>query len=267
MSTNTMTDMDRFFWQQSADYATEIGRAISEHVRRGTPTTKVLDLLKKRIEGALNSLWVLHRHAPHEFGFDGMMVLRGVYDAHLQALYILAKPEESDARATLYLDFRWVERQRMKEMLEKNPTLFARTLLQSPKRAAAEPAIDAEFQRVRPSFLGPKGELHTNWYRGDLSALSRAEGVGLESEYRVLQRQLSSAVHSSAWSLLAPRPWVTGEQILLMAWRLVYRVLGRIAAHHGVPLQPEHEELVRDSFRNIFEPPDGGGSPPEAGTS
>lgn len=257
-SSSPPSDEDRFFWQQSADYATEIGRAISEHVRRGTPTTKVLELLKKRIEGALNSLWVLHKHAPHEFGFDGMMVLRGVYDAHLQALYILAKPEESDARATLYLDFRWVERQRMKEMLEKNPTLFARTLLQSPKRAAVEPAIDAEFQRVRPSFLGPKGE-RTNWYPGDLSALARAEGVGLESEYRILQRQLSSAVHSSAWSLLAP-PWVTGQQILLMAWRLVYRVLGRIAAHHGVPLQSMHQELIDDSFRNIFELPDGGGA-------
>jgi hypothetical protein len=257
------TEKDREFWQMSADYATEIIRAIQEHVRTASPTARALELLKNRILAAMNSLWVLRKHAPHAFGFDGMMVLRGIYDAHLQALYILSDPKTSDERATLYLDYQWVEIHRLKGMMDSNDTDLARTLRESPKRVAAEPLQIAEFRRVRANYLNEDGKLLRQWYRGDLRTLAKAPGVDLESEYEIMQRHLSGAVHSSPLSLVTG-PVLHGETFLEMGWHMVFRVLGRIAYVHGAVLGPQLAWVVEDSRRNLFDGPTP--RPPQSGS-
>ena len=35
----------------------------------------------------------------------------------------------------------------------------------------------------------------------------------------------------------------------------MFRVLGRIARHHGVRLEPEHQEILRDAMRNLYDRP------------
>ena len=51
--------------------------------------TEAIELLLTRIVGAGTSLIALRKDAPHDFAFDGAMILRGIYDAMLQALFIL----------------------------------------------------------------------------------------------------------------------------------------------------------------------------------
>ncbi len=260
----TTPEEDLWFWQQNVNYATEITRAINEHVTKATPTRKALEPFQNRIRCALDSLRTLHGNARHDFRPDGMTLLRAMYDAHLQALYILADQKEADARAQLFIDFRWIEQRRMQELLERNPTRFAKTLFESPKRAEGEAVREANYQKLRLKYLTKKGKDRADWYPGTLREL--AEAVGLESEYEILQRLLSGAVHSSPSALLVGPAFSDAEHVLLVGWRIMFRVLGRIAEHHGVELTDEMRQEVRDSMRNLFDqvsPPSGrGGCPP-----
>ena len=47
------------------------------------------------------------------------------------------------------------------------------------------------------------------------------------------------------------------EHLLLVGWKIMFRVLGRIAHHHHVSLGQEEDEVVRDSMRCIFAAPEG----------
>jgi len=245
---------DRWFWRQNVEYATEIGRAISAHVRVFTPTTRALEPFQKRIAGALDTLTALDRFAKNDWRADGMTLLRAMYDAHIQALYILSDSAQADERAQLFLDFRWIEQRRMQKIIEGNPTRLAKKLLQSPKRAEGEAERDANYQKLRPKYLTKDGKKDRgDWYAGTLRDLAYA--VGLESEYEIVQKDLSGAVHSTPTALLSGPSFSKPEHLVLLGWRLMFRVLGRIAAHHGVPLGKEHEEIVRDAMSNIYDFP------------
>lgn len=249
------TKDDRWFWQQNVNYATEIGRAIQKHVQSATPVTRALEPFKNRIMCGLESIRALHHHAQHDFWPDGMTLLRAMYDAHLQALYILQNQAQADERAQLFLDYRWIEQYQMQAILERNPTRLARTLLQSPKRGTGEAARDANFRALRPKYLTRDGKkVRGNWYVGTLRDLARA--VGLESEYEIFQKDMSGAVHSSPTALLAGPSLSKGEQFVLLAWKLGFRVLGQIAIHHGAPLSKEYQELVRNSMSNMYDLPE-----------
>ncbi len=247
----TTPDEDRFLWQQNVLYATEIAAAIHHHAREASPVPRALEPFKNRIHSGLESLRALHGHAQHDFRVDGMTILRAMYDAHLQALFILADPLQADDRARLFIEYRWIEQRRMQKLLERSPTQFARTLLQSPRQAAGEAAREENFQRLRPNYLTRKGELRADWYPGTLREL--AEAVALASEYEILQRILSGAVHSTPTALLAGLTFSNSEHLLLIAWRIMFRVLGRIAQHHRVPLAAQHVELVRAAMKNLYD--------------
>lgn len=88
-------------------------------------------------------------------------------------------------------------------------------------------------------------------------------------EYEILQPDLSGAVHSSPTSLLAGASFSETGQLLLLGWKLWFRVLGRISAHHGVPLSKEQEEIVHGAMSNLydFQPASRRARPPEPSAS
>jgi hypothetical protein len=219
--------------------------------RRPGTVTEATELLMRRIVAAGNSLSVLRRHAHQDVVFDGAMVLRGIYDAMLQALFILNDSARWDERSQLFLDSFWVDHKRQTLLLDKNPTFLARQITSSPKRAAAEPAYDLEFNRVQAKFLDRKGKLRENWYVGNLRDL--ATEVNLEAEYELLQKWLSGFVHSSAFALRSP-PSFDGFLLSNWAWQFSFRVLGKFAEYAGVQLSEEESGLIRISTQNIFDP-------------
>lgn len=219
-------------------------------VQKPGPVTDAVELLLRRLVHAGNSLRVLYDRARDDFPFDGAMILRGIYDTMLQSLYILADPSRRESRARLYLDFYWVERHTEIELFDQNPTVLARKLKTSAKRAQAEPEIDTEFQRVRSTFLNSRGKLRRAWYAGSLREL--AKEVGFESEYEILQRQLSGAVHSSPLAL-KDGPRYPARFVLRLAWHFSYRVLGRFADFKGVSLDEHERQVVDISFKNVYD--------------
>lgn len=106
--------------------------------RREGPVTVAIELLLGRIVGAGNSLRVLREHSPHDFVFDGAMILRGIYDAMLQALFILIDASRREDRARQYLDYRWVEKQNAIHLFDRSPTYVGRRVSESPRRAGRD---------------------------------------------------------------------------------------------------------------------------------
>ncbi|MEQ1893762.1 MAG: DUF5677 domain-containing protein [Planctomycetota bacterium] len=254
-----LPEVDRWFWRKNVAIAKEIGRAIQQHVMAYTPTTRALEPLQKRMSGTLDTLTALHRFAKNDWCADGRTLLRTMYDAHLQALYILHDAARADERAQLFLDFRRIEQRAMQKIIERNPTRLAKKLMQSPKRLEGEAEREANYRKLRPKFLTKDGKKERgDWYPGTLRDLARQ--VVLESEYEILQKDLSASVHSTPSALLAGSTISEPEHLLLLGWKLMFRVLGRIAAHHGVSLATEHEELVRDAMSNIYDFPADEGS-------
>ena len=93
---------------------------LCEYVRReaerravGDDVAKASWLLYQRIGHASQSLYVLRDHAPHDWSVDGVSILRTIYDATLQLLWLLHDPKRRAERAKLYLDFLEVEKHQM----------------------------------------------------------------------------------------------------------------------------------------------------------
>ena len=225
-------------------------------VNKPTTVTRAVELLMKRIVSGGNCLSFLRkcssRFPKYDSALDGALILRGIYDAMLQALFILSDPTKCEERAQLYMDYYWVERHGAITLFDKNPTALAGRIKASPKRIQAEPAIEKEFQQVKAKFLTDDGKLRRHWYRGSLRDL--AKDVGLEPEYELLQKQLSGAVHSSPL-FLKDGPVYTDFLLLDLSWRFSFRVLGKFAEYKGVTLDPTEEQMVQESFGNIFDCP------------
>jgi len=223
-------------------------------VRKDTVVTRAVELLMKRIVSGGNTLFILGQLSSpcseHDFALDGASILRGIYDAMLQALYILCDPPECEERARLYLDFYWVEWHEAVRLFDKSPTVLAAKVKNSPKRPQGEPAIQKEFEQVESKFLTKKGGLRQAWYPGTLRNL--AKHVGLDTEYELFQRQLSGAVHSSPLSL-KDGPIYTGFLLVDLSFRFSFRVLGRFAEYKDVGLEAFEKQMIQDSMRNIFD--------------
>jgi len=218
--------------------------------RRDSVVTSAIEVLLSRIVGAGNSLHTLRNYAPHEYAPDGGMILRGTYDAMIQALYILSDSTEQEARAQLYLDYFWVEKKETIELLDTSPTLFGKQMSNSPRRASAEQAIEERFQSVCGRFRNRnKSTFRKHWYAGDLRVLAAA--LGLESEYLLLHKHLSGIVHSSAYALKEGMP-IQGFLLLSLAWRFSYRVLGKFSEYANITLENHERERIRLAQGNIF---------------
>ena len=65
-----------------------------------------------RVCNTWQSIRTLRKHSPDEKGFmvDAGMLLRAMFDAYLQAEYVLSEPSKALERANDYLDFEHVER-------------------------------------------------------------------------------------------------------------------------------------------------------------
>ena len=235
-----------------AQIANSIAKKLNEN-RKATTVTNAIELLMIRIVAAGNSLRVLQEHAPHDVAFDGAMILRGIYDSMLQALYILNDPPCQEARAALYLEYRWIEKRKRIELFDSNSTTLAQRLSQSPLRQSTEPAIDREFQRVRGNYENSKQRLRNHWYEGSLRDL--ATTTGFESEYEVLQQLLSGAVHASSLAL-QEGPNFEGFLVMDFAWRFSLRVLGKFAEYANIKLDDVETTLIRSASENVlnFEP-------------
>jgi hypothetical protein len=235
-------------WDQLMSFSNDLLRRVRTR-DDGCPVCKAMNLLIPRIVNACNSIRVLTENAGHDFGCDGAVILRGLYDAALQAQYILAKPDLASRRAELYLDFFWVERFTRSQRVYRNTSTIAEYVKNSPNRAGAEPINTQQYLKVRDRYLTrKKKDVRQDWYPGSLRDL--AEDAGYEVEYDLVQSELSSSVHSTPLALQYGSA-ISPENLLSWGWLLSMRVVCHFALYKGVELTDE-ETWVYEKCRKFI---------------
>jgi hypothetical protein len=236
------------------DMANEIVKKLTAS-QRPTAVTRAVELLLTRIVASGNSLAVLRQSNVHPYTFDEAMIVRGIYDAMSQALYILDDATTSDERAQLYLDWYWIEKKDEIARYDNNSTFLAQRMSKSPKRPAAEPLFEQRYRDAFPKYATKKGDkTRQHWYCGSLRELAKAVTPSLESEYELLQAYLSGPTHSSVYALCEP-PVFDKELLADFAWRFSYRVLGKFARYTGIALTEDEQGMIALATENIFNLP------------
>ncbi len=213
----------------------------------------VIGRLVTRIRCSFESLRCLRNHRICEdCDLDGAAILRTMYDASLQVEY-LAEPENANARAQEYTDFREIERDRQIRSLKKyegNP--YVDTIMNSPLRTECEPAIRAIFDKVeRPFRVNNKpGKHRERWHVKNLRSFCM--GKGREEEYDFIVSLLNGVTHSSPLALSSPP--MSQPFLLLVAGNLVFRALGAALTYNKLILDPATENLIEGTRKNIFAP-------------
>ena len=237
---------DQQFWQAMSGLAAKITDALNKHGKKDI-VARAITLLQNRILQSTTTLWLLCCEARHPWDADGALILRAIYDASLQSLYILNKPELREQRARQYLDFAWIEKDWSRKWGDKYSSPLAKNFRESPMRSLGEPVLDKNLRRIRSRYLTIAGkEWRQTWYKGSLRNL--AEELGLEEEYDLLQKQLSGAVHSSPHTLLHG-PVIRGTHHITWAWHFAFRLLARVVQWYG--LGSEEIGLRDDEWRTL----------------
>lgn len=235
------------FW---ANAGNEIVARINSATKRDD-VVEAIEALMSRIVQSGNSLQCLYDHSKHDWVWDGAAILRVVYDAMIQGLFIL--DSDSDYRARRFLDFDAIEHQRGVQVIDAGETDMARRLAASPKRAAIEPALKAEFDRVCTLYaIDPLKKLPREWYKKSEPLSLQAEIIGYKSEYSFLYPQLCGATHSSYFAVRKQRRFPFQPHLLVHYGQLfAYRLLAKLAEYVGVTFTAVEAGMVEIARRNV----------------
>lgn len=239
------------------DFFCQTGNEILNRVNASLKTGDVLQvatILMGRLVQSGNTLRVLLDHANmHDWVWDGASIVRTSYDAMIQALYIFSGESSPESLARRFLDFKVIEQVRLIHLFDKSTADFARSLAQSERRKASEPAILEEFDRVCNKYgIDASKRLPDNWYRSNLREISQK--VGYEAEYELLQKKLSAIVHSSVFGIDAIA-YLKPIHLIYWQWDFAFRVLERIASYAAIELSEEESRLLDISKKSIFDRP------------
>jgi hypothetical protein len=206
-----------------------------------------------RVANSWRSIRTLRTHTPDADGFavDAGAILRAMFDAYLQAEYIVSDQEQSHSRASLYFDFEHVEKYKhMQKWMEHNNSMTER-LKKSPHRPAGERNVREQYDRVKDRFLVEKRQkdgtikrgpaTRNQWFSGDLRTI--AKGLGKLDEYDLLLASLHGCVHSSVRALKVGPP-VSGDHVLFWATTVVARIINLNVRYNNIPLSELNANLI-----------------------
>ena len=174
---------------------------------RSDEVSRALQYFLLRVANTWRSIGTLWANTLDGEGFmvDAGALLRIMFDAYLQAEYIVYDPNVQRERAKDYLDFEIVERYKLSERIPAHDHPISRKFKSSPLRVKGEPALRAEYDQVKARYYverkkngntkrGPK--TRNQWYPGTLRDI--AKGIKKEAEYDYFVATFHGCVHSSA---------------------------------------------------------------------
>lgn len=228
-------------------------------------------LLNERIGEGYLSARMLREFARHDWAVDGVIILRTLYDATMQLLWLLADPDDRPNRAKMYHDFLEIETHRMFHRVVSSGTEMGAAIAKSPRLPAGEKQRQERLRTVGETYLSNKGrklfnergdsylteptaEYRKHWY--PFSNLAKlAAKLRYDSEYRLFQQDLSASVHASPWSLING-PTIKPEFVLTWALTLGLRAAGAVAETYSIPLNKDQAEMIDHAKRNMYDKPE-----------
>ena len=231
------------------ELANQIVTKIS-HKDPHTPASDALRVFHKRLTSSLDTLQLICGYSKHNYHYDAVMILRGMYDAMLQAMYIISVPSEVSKRAELYHDYIWIEKHSLLGRFDKSTTRFANLIKNSPMRATNEKTIIEQFNRVKTKYLCKNGRVRSNWYPGKLDII--AKDVGLSDEYELMQHTLSKVVHSTPFGVKG-NSIIKGPSALTMGFHFVFRCLGAIGKYQNIEFSQDESDVIDIAQRCYFD--------------
>jgi len=226
--------------------------------------TQALLCFLVRVANTWKSIHLLREHVPAGFENAVMVdigaLLRCMFDAYLQADYILRDPAKRMERATLYLEFQHVERYKAEQKMLSHNNPLSDTLRRSPHRAEGQARTKGEFDRVKKPFLkkdkkkAPGGvatreaDTREQWYESNLGQL--AQNAGRKDEYDTFVCPFSGCAHSSSYAILEGPP-VTPEYVMQFASSLAARVVNLNVRYNGIDLG-DHQPILDEMCKGVL---------------
>lgn len=242
----------------------EVLRGVITQSRPHTETdvvARALFFLLLRVSNTWRSIRTLDKHTSDKEGpmVDGGTLLRVMFDAYLQAEYIVRGEKLAVERANDYLDFEHVEKYKRAQKVTSYDNLVAEALKSSPDREGGEKHLQQEFDRVKARYLvekrrrgrtikrGPR--TRSTWYRGTLADIAKC--LGKSDEYDILLATFHGCVHSSAWAA-REGPIIRREHIQHWASTIAARVAQLSVEHNRVVLDDFQRQLLASLCKPYF---------------
>jgi len=179
-----------------------------------------------------------------------------IWDASIQAAYIVHDPAKSESLARDFRDFHQVEIWQLKKRVFSHDTPISRNLKTRPDMAANLRQVDLNFQKVRARFSSGKGNAWPHWYGSSLSQI--AKKIGKAAEYDNMLWHLNSSVHSS-FGALAGGPCGSADRAPGTASILTARIAKLNLSHNNLNFADEYvaqffESVAIQDFLTVGQP-------------
>lgn len=213
-----------------------------------------------RVANTWRSIRTLQNNSSEGDGFllDAGVLLRAMYDAYLQAAYIVHNPEDQSERAKEYLDFEAVERYKIANKLIIYDNPLANKLKSSPARAKGEKDLIDKFNQVKDKYLckhhqsddSSKSSTKTRnkWYKGTLPDI--AAKMSKQVEYDFFVATLHGCVHSSAYAV-SKGPPTSPENVLYWASKIATQVAQLNVKHNKIELNALQQQILELLCKDI----------------
>ena len=214
-----------------------------------------------RVANTWRSIRTLRNNTPDEEGFavDAGTLLRAMFDAYIQAEFVIHDRNAARERARDYFDFEHVERYKLVNSVMKHDTPLSDHLKASPRRPEGEKRVQQEYDRVKERYFverkradgtmkrGP-GTRNT-WYAANLADLART--VGKEDEYDSLLKTFHGCVHSSPIAV-GRGPVVSPQHVVDWASTVAARVAKLTVEYHGIELDEPFDCFLDELSKPYF---------------
>ena len=246
------------------EYVLELlGRVIKEShpLSETDEVARALLFLLLRVSNTWRSIRTLDKHTPDDEGpmVDTGTLLRAMFDAYIQAEYIVSDKNVAAERAKDYLEFQHVEKYKRVQAVMRYDNPFSEQLKSSPNRADGERRLQQEFDRVKARYYTknrrrncktrPGAGMRTNWYPGSLADIARS--LGKSDEYDILLANFHGCVHSSALTVQVG-PIGSRKHVLDWASTIAVRVARLSVQHNRIELDEFNGRILEELCKPYF---------------
>jgi hypothetical protein len=179
----------------AAEDMLELGAKITEQPN----SEQLLETVRRLLRTVSNSLRSVLILVEHGCGTDALKIARTMFETAVNIHYLHSHPETLED----YVDFQWIKRKKHHDYMLKFAPAQALRVDQ-----ATLSELNAEFARVSPRFMGPKGRVRSQWHKSDHREIAR--NVGGEIIYGSVYPFVSSLTHMDILGLIIAG-WPNGE--------------------------------------------------------